>query len=646
MLTPHSSRKAGTPGVSPQFSRADSGRQLGEDHTPAASPSNLRSPAASRGLGAARRATALLSPGVSGQCGQCSANKEAFKKEKKKFFQESEHLRNGVNKALDVLSTYLKGNAFSEFKESLQLDVRFATQHNEDDDDHFIIKEDDEMNKFGMNGNSTDENPEMMKLSKRIQRLEEEMAALEKENAQLQEEIEKLKNKGSSKSDSHKQMLNRMVQTDAPMALPSDHTCILGAGVLKDIQMRVSSPGMNNQPIERSKIGQSMMKGHGRSRGDSGSFGSVEDYAHQLGHQGESTGSNIDTRSKDGKHNSKGSPRLGKRQAIKLFGGSAETDHEPDDEGENEQAVNQMNKSQRQSQAQMMMRMSKSIGLDGPQRPPGAAGSLWSNALSKIKEQKRQEDKEKLEKALQERDEAVERAKNSEREGKAMKKKVTELNEDLIGKTKLVGRHENKIKVLEAKIKRLEAKGPQSTNSKKEARRLRGDSASQSEADEDEEYLDVDQNYRPLPIGAPGCVNMRRIENAPLLKDAKSSRSKVFEKHTQSVPSLSSIGFKKHIEKTEISWSEPWLQTMWKKPQPQHVTTLPFGVKWNTGLLLEEQARTLQGVLDDQKKLASTLDGWRDRAPGDDVKLPSLTTSFRGADSDRRRPSALALDDK
>merc|ERR1719428_297061 len=72
--------------------------------------------------GGARRGSAL-EPEQHPECKLCDHLKAQIQKDKKNFFLESEHVRGAVGKCLDLLASHLRGSAFDDFQQSLQLDV-------------------------------------------------------------------------------------------------------------------------------------------------------------------------------------------------------------------------------------------------------------------------------------------------------------------------------------------------------------------------------------------------------------------------------------------------------------------------------------------------------------------------------------------
>jgi len=134
-----------------------------------------------------QRRPLLSSGGSTSSCQRCGDFEEKFKRDRKKFFTETEHVRRGVEKALEQLSTLMPSKAFQVFKDSLQLDVRFYTAHGDDAEEPHDEDERPEALSSSMSGGFLSREQHAKVLS-RMARLEEEIERLERENQILKDQ--------------------------------------------------------------------------------------------------------------------------------------------------------------------------------------------------------------------------------------------------------------------------------------------------------------------------------------------------------------------------------------------------------------------------------------------------------------------------
>jgi len=118
------------------------------------------------------------------ECPKCKEYEARDKDFKKKFFMETEHLRRGVNKLVDQLANYMSQTQLSQFKSALQLDVRFLTEHADEDG--------------GKEGRGSDgkspvnkPDPQITYLRDKVKHLEEEIQYQKEQNMILRAQIKK-----------------------------------------------------------------------------------------------------------------------------------------------------------------------------------------------------------------------------------------------------------------------------------------------------------------------------------------------------------------------------------------------------------------------------------------------------------------------
>eukprot|EP00928_Gymnodinium_smaydae_P070143 TRINITY_DN54066_c0_g1_i1.p1 TRINITY_DN54066_c0_g1~~TRINITY_DN54066_c0_g1_i1.p1 ORF type:complete len:648 (+),score=181.05 TRINITY_DN54066_c0_g1_i1:129-1946(+) len=119
---------------------------------------------------------------------RASEFEEKYMTDKKNFFFELEHYRRGVTKALEQLSHYMSAGAFHAFKMSLQLDVRFLSEHQAEKE----ISGHGGGPTISTSGLGAFNDPGSPKdYSRIIKKLEEQLAEAEREIKRLQTELRK-----------------------------------------------------------------------------------------------------------------------------------------------------------------------------------------------------------------------------------------------------------------------------------------------------------------------------------------------------------------------------------------------------------------------------------------------------------------------
>lgn len=118
-------------------------------------------------------------------CKDCAELREKHMAEKRKYFMEVGHLRRAVNKLLDQCANFMSSTSFHKFKETLQLEVRYLTEHGDEE----------VMSRSPSSGRTSPGSPKMGmsygRMEERINMLEEQNAKLEKQNKRLIEELSK-----------------------------------------------------------------------------------------------------------------------------------------------------------------------------------------------------------------------------------------------------------------------------------------------------------------------------------------------------------------------------------------------------------------------------------------------------------------------
>mmetsp|Transcript_138350 Transcript_138350/g.385900 ORF Transcript_138350/g.385900 Transcript_138350/m.385900 type:complete len:759 (+) Transcript_138350:175-2451(+) len=117
------------------------------------------------------------------KCKKCGQLEEKYVNDRKRFHLEMEHLRRGVQKLLDTCEPLMSASAFHVLKDSLQLGVRYFTEHTEGERDLSPIHESPTSQKSVPTAGGG--------LERELEKLEEELRKLERENAQLLKELKK-----------------------------------------------------------------------------------------------------------------------------------------------------------------------------------------------------------------------------------------------------------------------------------------------------------------------------------------------------------------------------------------------------------------------------------------------------------------------
>jgi|Transcript_2875 predicted nucleic acid-binding Zn-ribbon protein len=184
---------------------------------------------------------------VPGKCTRCEENEDKLRDCKKKSLLEIEHLRQGLKKCTDQLSTYMSPNAYAAFYQGLQLDVRFISAIEEDEDD-----------KSRSRSESSPSSPkasmaENRKLKDEILRLEDEIARLELKNNQLEEELKRLNpSVGGRRSSSHAKPAPRMEHNFAQTTEAWPKSSGLGKGRLdSDDEGGIGKKQLDNDSLQK-----------------------------------------------------------------------------------------------------------------------------------------------------------------------------------------------------------------------------------------------------------------------------------------------------------------------------------------------------------------------------------------------------------
>lgn len=109
---------------------------------------------------------------VRARCGNCDGWRTKYYSQSKRFYCEAEHLRHAVRKCLNYCSTSMPRESYRQLEASLQLDVRFMSEHGAQE--------------VGEDGVALDQ---LQVLLGEIASLKEAVAALEGDNEQLEEEL-------------------------------------------------------------------------------------------------------------------------------------------------------------------------------------------------------------------------------------------------------------------------------------------------------------------------------------------------------------------------------------------------------------------------------------------------------------------------
>eukprot|EP00746_Dinoflagellata_sp_MGD_P077932 gnl/MRDRNA2_/MRDRNA2_31209_c0_seq1.p1 gnl/MRDRNA2_/MRDRNA2_31209_c0~~gnl/MRDRNA2_/MRDRNA2_31209_c0_seq1.p1 ORF type:complete len:574 (+),score=126.63 gnl/MRDRNA2_/MRDRNA2_31209_c0_seq1:93-1814(+) len=488
-------------------------------------------------------------------CRLCDRLKEQIQKDKKNFFLESEHVRGAVAKCLDLLSGHVKGHAYDEFAQSLQLDVRYIgdpTEHHKSESSESPVHD-----SGGGNGDGIE------KWQKRLERMEETIAELEAENLRLSSELRSQPRSSMMPATKRTKVAEKEVQTEAQT---SCDFCRSSASFTKQ------NSGTSRHTIAPESFSP---KTSPRSRG---------------GRQTVHVPSN-------------------KSPTVVIDSGPAS----PRTSFQKSSSTEPARLSQTLHSSAIMTNMAKSVGISDLASPPGRS-SLWSTTLSAIKEKKKTDEKALLEKLQQQLAEALERAKQLEAENKEITSKLRSTEDELKAKSKALDKAESKLKLAELKSKRQQQARLGTPNaalpspasaasissppaSRSDKRRTREQSLAgsdeENQASEAEDF--ADNPVRPMPVkGTTGCMGSRTGTPATPATSAKriNTAGKVYDKHSKSAPQLASLG--KAVPKTFVpfenteSWVEPYLDRLRDNPKAGgpfiHIPHVPFVPLWNMSI--------------------------------------------------------------